>query len=66
MSILNYLFIGFVLVFLIDYYCYKFEDHPSFQKVPDWNMGARLMFILLWPVGLSIFIFSFIKAYFKK
>ena len=59
MNIINYLFIGFVFTFLIDYVCDKFE---VFQKVPDWDWGARMIFILFWPIGLLIFLYYFLKA----
>ena len=31
--ILNYIFIGFVFTFLIDYISDKFKNHPAFQGV---------------------------------
>jgi len=33
--------------------------------VPDWNWGARIMFILFWPLGTALFIYTFIKEYFN-
>ena len=65
MSIINYLFIGFFLTFLLDYICDKFKDHPSWSNVPDWDWGSRMMFILFWPVGVMIFTYTFIKERFK-
>ena len=63
--ILNYLFIGFVLSFLLDYISEKYKNHQSFQNVPEWDWQTRIIFALLWPIGLIIFIYSYIKAYFR-
>ena len=62
--VLNYIFIGFAITFLLDYMVYKFKDHPAWQNVPEWNWGARIMFALFWPLGTILFIFIFIKEYF--
>ena len=64
-KILNYIFIGFGFSFILDYLSTKFADHQSFQNVPEWGWGARIMFILFWPLGAAIFTYTFIKAYFK-
>ena len=64
--ILNYFFIGFVCTFMLDYLSHKFKNHPSWEGIPEWGWGARIMFILFWPIGFSIFIYSYIKTYFKK
>tara|TARA_R110000772_G_scaffold65828_1_gene146936 strand:+ start:439 stop:639 length:201 start_codon:yes stop_codon:yes gene_type:complete len=61
---LNYIFIGFICTFLLDYASEKFADHDAFQNVPDWNWGARIAFALFWPLGLILFIYTFIKEYF--
>jgi len=63
--ILNYLFIGFVLSFLLDYISEKYKNHQSFQNVPEWDWQARIIFALFWPIGLIIFFYSYIKAYFR-
>ena len=64
--VLNYIFIGFAITFLLDYMVYKFKDHPAWQNVPDWSWGARIMFALFWPLGATLFIYTFIKIYFFK
>jgi len=64
-TILNYIFIGFVFVFLLDYISNMFKNHHAFQMVPEWGWGARIMLVLFWPIGLSIFIYIFIKERFK-
>ena len=63
--ILNYIFIGFVFAFLLDYASYKFQNHPSWEKVPRWVWGARIAFILCWPAGVILFVYTFIKERFK-
>ena len=65
MSIINYLFIGCIGAFLLDYFSHKYQDHPSWQNVPSWDWGARIMFVLAWPLGVIIFIYTFIKERFK-
>ena len=65
MIILNYLFIGFVCAFLLDYFSYKYQDHPSWQNVPGWGWGSRIMFVLAWPLGVILFTYTFIKERFK-
>ena len=64
--ILNYIFIGFAITFLLDYMAYKFKDHPAWKNVPEWGWGARVMFALFWPLGATLFIYTFIKNYFFK
>ena len=56
--ILNYIFIGFVCTFIIDYICYKFKDHKSFKNVPEWSWTARISFALLWPLGILFTIYQ--------
>ena len=63
--IINYLFIGCVCAFLLDYLSYKNKNHPSWQNVPGWNWGARIMFVLAWPFGIILFIYTFLKERFK-
>ena len=63
--ILNYLFIGFVLSFLLDYISEKYKNHQSFQNVPKWGWGARIMFSLVWPIGVIIFIYLLIREFNK-
>jgi len=62
---LNYLFIGFVLAFLLDYFSFKYQGHIAWQNVPKWGWGARIMFSLVWPVGVIIFIYLLIREFNK-
>ncbi len=63
--VLNYIFIGFACTFLLDFISDKYADHDAFENVPDWNWGARIMFILFWPLGTILFIYTFLKEYFR-
>jgi len=62
---LNYIFIGFAFSFILDFISDKYADHPSFQNVPEWSWGARIMLILFWPLGAAMFIYVYLKEYFK-
>ena len=64
--ILNYIFIGFIITFLLDYMSYKFKDHEGWENVPEWNWPSRIIFALFWPLGTALFIYTFIKIYFFK
>ena len=63
-KVLNYIFIGFAITFLLDYMSDRYKNHPGWEDVPSWNWGARTMFILFWPLGTALFIYTFIKIYF--
>ena len=63
--ILNYIFIGFAFTFLLDYLSDKFKNHPASQGVPEWTWGARIALTLFWPLGVIIFIYTFLKSYIK-
>tara|TARA_A100001515_G_scaffold118929_1_gene101402 strand:- start:426 stop:626 length:201 start_codon:yes stop_codon:yes gene_type:complete len=64
-KVLNYIFIGFTITFLLDYISEKYKNHQAFKDVPEWDWGARIMFALFWPLGTIIFIYVFLKEYFK-
>ena len=64
--VLNYIFIGFIITFLLDYVSDKYKNHPSWVNVPEWDWGSRIMFILFWPLGVGLFLYTFIKTYFFK
>ena len=63
--ILIYIFIGSILSFLLDHFTIKYADVLSWKDVPDWGWGSRIMLILFWPLGVIIFIYTFLKSYFK-
>ena len=64
-KVLNYIFIGFAFTFLLDYISDKYADHPAFKDVPDWGWGSRIMLILFWPLGIIVFVYTFLKSYFN-
>ena len=65
MSILNYFFIGFIFTLLIEYLFNHFISHPLL-KGTKWDWSERIICILIWPLGLLVFLTAFIKTKFKK
>ena len=63
--IVNYLMIGFGFAFLLDLMTHIFRNHEAWKDVPHWDWKARIAFVLFWPVGISIFLYTFIKSYLK-
>ena len=65
--ILIYLFLGTIsmvaLELLVDYLDTKIKV-PNIRK--ELGLGGRIMGIIIWPVGLTIFLTAFIKTKFKK
>ena len=70
MSILNYFFIGVVFTFVIDLILLSnyVRNHPKMKNVieQNWSMAARITCIVIWPLAAVVFIYSFIKQFFKK
>ena len=67
MSLLNYFFIGFVFVFLLDLIIYKLHKHPIMKIIiENWGWKERIICVLIWPLAAVVFISSFIKQFFKK
>ena len=60
--ILNYFFIGFIVAFLLDYVSFKL-NHLDHIKI--WTWKERILLVFFWPIFLIVFIFNFIKTYFK-
>ena len=65
MTLLNYLMVGFGCAFLLDLMYYLFRNHKAWETVPQWDWKSRILFALIWPVGISVFIYAFIKEFFK-
>ena len=65
--LLNYIFIGFAFAFIVD--CVlnleSVRNHPKSINL-KWGWGERICAILAWPIGILIFLFSFIKTYFNN
>ena len=70
MSILNYFFIGVVFTFVIDLILLSnyVRNHPKMKNVieQNWSMAARITCMVIWPLAAVVFIYSFIKQFFKK
>ena len=67
MSILNYFFIGAAVTFIIDLLLSikGIKNHPK-MKDKNCGMGARILWVLIWPIAAIIFTIAFIKQFFKK
>jgi len=55
-----YLLIGLIFQWLMHYGTAKIAPQYSFTH------GERVVLIVIWPVGLIGFIYSFIKSFFNK
>ena len=70
MSIINYFFTGFIFTFIIDLILglKMIQENPKIKNILDvnWTLGARIMCIIICPVGMLIFLVSFIKQFYKK
>ena len=66
MGILNYIFIGFILAFILDYLSLKLKSQKINYDMPDWDWSTRTIFALIWPIGMVVFIYTFLKTRFKK
>ena len=64
MSILNYLFIGFVFTFIVDLILHKMSYHPLLIEI-GWDHKERVLCVLLWPLCFLVFIIAFLKSYFR-
>ena len=62
---IKYLMIGFGCAFLMDLMHSIFRNHKAWKDVPQWDWKSRVLFALIWPVGVSIFIYAFVRQYFK-
>ena len=63
--LLNYILVGFAFCFLIDFTSDKLKYHTAFREVTEWGWPERLIFISVWPIGILIFIYFFLKSYFN-
>ena len=58
--ILTYLMIGVAFIALYDYISIKLETELRF------NNRERAIVALFWPIGLVMFIWSFVQVFFNK
>ena len=63
--LLNYLFIGIIFMFIVDFINYRYKNHPTFKDIPELRWKERIFFVSLWPVMLLTFLKAFFKEFFK-
>ena len=65
--LLNYIVIGFAFAFIVDYMLNLkvFKNHPQTQNA-KWGWGEMVCAVIAWPIGIIIFVYTFIQQYFKK
>ncbi len=64
---MTYLLIGLILMIALELlvdYLEKVRGVSDVRK--DLKLSGRIIGILIWPIGLIIFLSAFIKTYFKK
>ena len=66
MSILNYFFIGFMFVFVMDLWANKLKNMNLLSKTINWNLTEKLLAIIIWPIAALWFFIAFIRTIFKK
>jgi hypothetical protein len=64
MTTLNYFLIGTSFAFFIELLFNKFVSHPLL-KGTKWGWFERIILILIWPIGVLVFLGAFINN-FKK
>ena len=65
--ILNYIFIGFIFTFFIDWLLSlnSVRNHPNVKDL-SWGNTERIICIIIWPLSALIFLIAFIKPLFRK
>ena len=68
--VLKYLFIGVIFTFIIELLINNrsIQNHPKVKKAfknANFGMQERVLNILIWPITLFIFLFSFLKEFFR-
>ena len=63
--ILNYIFIGFIFTFFIDWLLSlnSIKNHPNVKGL-SWGNKERIMCISIWPIAELVFFLSIFKTYF--
>ena len=65
---MTYILIGIVFMFILEHFTNtkKFKKYITNPKaILPFGWNERLMGILFWPISLGIFIYHFIKEFFK-
>jgi hypothetical protein len=65
--ILTYLFLGTITMVALELSVDYIENTLKVQDIRrEMGVGGRIIGILIWPVGLIIFLTALIKTHFKK
>tara|TARA_R110000796_G_scaffold81062_1_gene178883 strand:+ start:359 stop:562 length:204 start_codon:yes stop_codon:yes gene_type:complete len=64
--ILNYIFVGFAFIFIMDIVMTKLKEKNYLTPNVDWGWDQRLIAVVIWPIALLWFCISFCKQFFKK
>ena len=60
--ILTYTLIGLIFTAVLDLLADNLENTPALQKAMDeWGVRERILNIVIWPISLSIFMYTFTK-----
>ena len=66
MGIINYIIIGVVFTFVLDFILYRLRNNNTMAPVIEkWDNMTRIACIIVWPIALTVFIYSFAKEFFK-
>ena len=67
MGIFNYFLIGLIFSLTVDFLLSLkvFKKHPRIKNI-KWGWNERLLATFVWPIGILIFLISFIKTSIKK
>ena len=60
-NVITYLIVGVLFNFVFD----KLVDFSGNEE-QRFNMGERLAMVILWPLGVGMFVFHFVKQLFSK
>ena len=60
-NVITYLIVGVLFNFVFD----KLVDFSGNEE-QRFNMGERLAMVILWPLGVGMFVFHFVKQLFTK
>ena len=63
--ILNYIFVGFAFIFIMDIVMGKLKEKKYLTLNVDWGWDQRLIAVIIWPIALLWFCIAFIKQFFK-
>tara|TARA_R100000458_G_C8133012_1_gene147256 strand:- start:134 stop:337 length:204 start_codon:yes stop_codon:yes gene_type:complete len=62
---LTYFFIGTVYMFVIELIADWLMSKGSADLKKDLTAGSRFMGILIWPIGMVVFVYNYIKTRYK-